>query len=94
MKSINKLLADTLTKSQHDNLYNILGVTSNMLTGMLNNIHRFERSHIRKIAELTQVPEHELVFDYQLGYGSFTGPQLDTIAREAGFSLGLIQEAA
>ena len=94
MKEIKKFLANNLTKYQFDTLPKTLQVTPNLLTMMLKDPGRFELDHIRKIAELTGTDAYVLVFDFKLGYSRFNGPELDAIAREAGYTLGLIQEAA
>ncbi|MCB0653207.1 MAG: hypothetical protein KDC85_18180 [Saprospiraceae bacterium] len=94
MNELMKFLGDNLTKSQFDNLPITLQVTPNFLTMALKDPGRFELNQIRKIAELTGTDAYKLVFDFKLGYSRFTGPDLDAIAREAGYTLGLIQEAA
>lgn len=94
MDEIKKFLENNLTKSQFDDLSKTLDVTPNLLTMMLKSPGRFELDHIKKIAELTGKDAYKLVFELKMGYSRFTGPDLDAIAREAGYTLGLIQEAA
>lgn len=94
MNELMKFLGNNLTKAQFDTLPLTLGVTPNFLTMALKDPGRFEINQIKKIAQLTNTEPYKLVFDYKMGYSRLTGPELDKIAAEAGYTLGLILEAA
>lgn len=94
MNELLKFLEDNLSKSQFDNLPKTLQVTPNFVTVALKDPGRFYPQHVKIMARLTGVAEYKLVFDYKMAFSRLNGPELDKIAAEAGYTLGLIQEAA
>lgn len=94
MKDLNQLLHNTLTVAAFSELASQLSISDNRLSRLLKNPSRFELQHIKVLAKVLNTTPEKLVFEYKVGSSTLTHEDLDKIAAEAGYEVGLIAIAA